>query len=116
MDNMNRLFDAVLTGDAKTAKETTQQALAAGVEPMKQVQDFMMPAMAEVGRRFECNEYFVPELLLPARAMKAERIHRGINRVLEIVGGRATCVMGTGAMPFETPLESIRLIREYIAN
>jgi 5-methyltetrahydrofolate--homocysteine methyltransferase len=31
----------------------------------------MMPAMAEVGRRFECNEYFVPELLLAARAMKA---------------------------------------------
>ena len=30
-----------------------------------------MPAMAEVGRRFECNEYFVPELLLSARAMKA---------------------------------------------
>jgi len=31
----------------------------------------MMPAMSEVGRRFECNEYFVPELLLSARAMKA---------------------------------------------
>jgi len=30
-----------------------------------------MPAMAEVGRRFESNEYFVPELLLSARAMKA---------------------------------------------
>ena len=30
-----------------------------------------MPAMDEVGRRFECNEYFVPELLLAARAMKA---------------------------------------------
>ena len=29
-----------------------------------------MPAMSEVGRRFECNEYFVPELLLSARAMK----------------------------------------------
>ena len=30
----------------------------------------MMPAMDEVGRRFECEEYFVPELLLSARAMK----------------------------------------------
>ena len=38
---------------------------------MKLVQEYMMPAMAEVGRRFECNEYFVPELLLAARAMKA---------------------------------------------
>jgi 5-methyltetrahydrofolate--homocysteine methyltransferase len=31
----------------------------------------MIPAMDEVGRRFEANEYFVPELLISARAMKA---------------------------------------------
>ena len=30
----------------------------------------MVPAMDEVGRRFEGEEYFVPELLLSARAMK----------------------------------------------
>ena len=71
MENVKRLYDAVLIGDAKTAKEVTQQSLAASVDPLKLVQDFMMPAMAEVGRRFECNEYFVPELLLSARAMKA---------------------------------------------
>jgi 5-methyltetrahydrofolate--homocysteine methyltransferase len=31
----------------------------------------MIPAMAEVGRRFECGDYFVPEMLIAARAMKA---------------------------------------------
>ena len=31
----------------------------------------MIPAMDEVGRRYEANEYFVPELLIAARAMKA---------------------------------------------
>ena len=71
MQDLKPLHDAILKGDAKTAKTTTEQALAAGVEPMKLVQEYMMPAMAEVGRRFECNEYFVPELLLAARAMKA---------------------------------------------
>jgi corrinoid protein of di/trimethylamine methyltransferase len=71
MQDLKPLYDAVLTGDAKTAKTTTEQALAAGVEPLQLVQEFMMPAMAEVGRRFEANEYFVPELLLSARAMKA---------------------------------------------
>jgi len=35
------------------------------------VQKYMIPAMDEVGRRFQCNEYFVPELLIAARAMKA---------------------------------------------
>ncbi len=45
-----------------------------------------------------------------------ERIRKGVDRVLEIVGGRSNCLMGTGAMPLETPFENIRLIREYIAN
>ena len=70
MQDHKPLYEAILNGDAKTAITATEQALAAGVEPLKLVQGFMMPAMAEVGRRFECNEYFVPELLLSARAMK----------------------------------------------
>jgi methylmalonyl-CoA mutase cobalamin-binding domain/chain len=71
MADLKQLHDAVLNGDAKTAKTVTEAALAEKVEPMKLVQEYMMPAMAEVGRRFECDEYFVPELLLAARAMKA---------------------------------------------
>lgn len=71
MQDLQLLHDAILKGDAKTARATTEQALAAGIEPLKIVQEFMVPAMGEVGRRFECEEYFVPELLLSARAMKA---------------------------------------------
>ena len=71
MQDYKPLYEAVLNGDAKTAKATTEIALAAGMDPLKLVQEYMMPAMAEVGRRFETNEYFVPELLLAARAMKA---------------------------------------------
>jgi corrinoid protein of di/trimethylamine methyltransferase len=70
MPDLKQLHDAVLNGDAKTARSVTEQALAAGVAPLTLVQEYMVPAMAEVGRRFECNEYFVPELLLAARAMK----------------------------------------------
>ena len=70
MQDLKPLYDAILNGDAKSAKTVTEQALSAGVDPLKLVQDYMMPAMSEVGRRFECNEYFVPELLLSARAMK----------------------------------------------
>jgi corrinoid protein of di/trimethylamine methyltransferase len=71
MQDLNLLHDAVLKGDAKKAKAVTESALAAGADPMKLVQDQMVPAMAEAGRKFECNEYFVPELLLSARAMKS---------------------------------------------
>jgi 5-methyltetrahydrofolate--homocysteine methyltransferase len=71
MTDLKQLHDAVLTGDAKASHALTQQALAEGVDPLKLVNDYMIPAMDEVGRRFECNEYFVPELLISARAMKA---------------------------------------------
>ena len=70
MQDLKPLHDAILTGDAKAAKTLTEQALAAKVDPVKLVQETMVPAMGEVGRRFECSEYFVPELLLAARAMK----------------------------------------------
>ncbi len=71
MENAKRLYEAVLEGDAKTAHSVTEAALAAGVDPQKLVTEQMIPAMDEAGRRFECNEFFVPELLVSARAMKA---------------------------------------------
>ncbi len=68
---MKELYTAVLEGKAKEAKAITEKALAEGANPQKLVDEAMIPAMAEVGRRFEANEYFVPELLISARAMKA---------------------------------------------
>ena len=64
------LYNAILNGDAKKAHAATQAALAAGAQPMALIQESMVPAMDEVGRLFECEEYFVPELLLAGRAMK----------------------------------------------
>lgn len=71
MPDLKKLYDAVVSGDAKTTQAITKEALAAGVDPLKLVNEQMVPAMDEVGRRFEANEYFVPELLISARAMKA---------------------------------------------
>jgi corrinoid protein of di/trimethylamine methyltransferase len=71
MTDLQALYDAVLTGDAKSARAITEAALAEKIQPLTLVQEYMMPALAEVGRRFEANEYFVPELLLSARAMKS---------------------------------------------
>lgn len=71
MADLKQLYDAVINGDAKTSAAVTQQALAEGVDPLTLVNEHMIPAMDEVGRRFESNEYFVPELLISARAMKA---------------------------------------------
>ncbi len=70
MSEPAELYDAILHGNAKKAEEITKTALAAKVSPSELVQKYMIPAMDEVGKRFECNEYFVPELLIAARAMK----------------------------------------------
>jgi corrinoid protein of di/trimethylamine methyltransferase len=65
------LYDAILNGDAKKAYAATQAALAAGVAPLQLISESMVPAMDEVGRLFEAEEYFVPELLLAGRAMRS---------------------------------------------
>ncbi len=71
MADYDALKQAVLAGDHKAAAAATQAALEAGADPLDLVNGYMVPAMDEVGRLYECEEYFVPELLLAARAMKA---------------------------------------------
>ena len=71
MQDLKELREAVINGDATKTRSIAEQALKEGFDPVRLVNDYMVPAMDEVGRRFECNEYFVPELLLSARAMKS---------------------------------------------
>lgn len=68
--DLQQLYEAVLQGDAPAAVGAVQRALAADIDPQLLVTQSMIPAMAEVGRRFEAADYFVPELLVAARAMK----------------------------------------------
>jgi corrinoid protein of di/trimethylamine methyltransferase len=70
MEDLERLYDAVLAGNAKQAVALTKEAVEAGVDPQVLLEEYMIPAMDEVGQRFEANECFVPELLISARAMK----------------------------------------------
>ncbi len=66
-----KLYEAILHGDNQAAVDLTQAALGDGASPEDLIDGGMIPAMAEAGRLFEEEEYFVPELLLAARAMKA---------------------------------------------
>ncbi len=71
MAQSKELYDAILNGDAKKAHAATEAALAAGDAPLQLISESMVPAMDEVGRLFEAEEYFVPELLLAGRAMRS---------------------------------------------
>ena len=66
---LQELYDAILDGNRDTAKVKVEQGLAEGAAPGA-VLDAMVLAMGEVGRLFEEGEYFVPEMLIAARAMK----------------------------------------------
>ncbi len=65
------IHQGVMEGDMGLTQEKVQEAIDAGVGPGVILQDSLIPAMAEVGKLFEEGEYFVPEMLIAARAMKA---------------------------------------------
>src|SRR5690242_10889783 len=67
---MGDLYDAVVRGDARAAVDATRRALESGGAAVDVVNREMVPAMDEMGRRYEAEDCFVPELLLSARAMK----------------------------------------------
>ncbi len=65
------IFEGILSGDMPAVQEATTAALAEDVPAGEILYEAMIPAMTEVGRLFEINEYYVPEMLIAARAMKA---------------------------------------------
>jgi corrinoid protein of di/trimethylamine methyltransferase len=67
------LRQAVIDGQAAAAADATRRALAAGLAPRTLVDEALIPAMDEAGRLFECGEFYVPELLVAARALKASQ-------------------------------------------
>ena len=70
MAELSELSTAILDGDLNGATELAQQLLDQGVAPSEIVNDGLIVGMNEVGRLFKANEYFVPEVLISARAMK----------------------------------------------
>jgi 5-methyltetrahydrofolate--homocysteine methyltransferase len=67
---IEKIFAAILQGDAETAKEQVKVALAGKLDPTVILNEGMIAAMSEVGRQFEAGEFFVPEMLISARAMQ----------------------------------------------
>lgn len=71
MNQIKEIYQGVLEGDMGHVEENVQAALDANVPPVDVLQKGLIAAMGEVGRLFEEGEYFVPEMLIAARAMKA---------------------------------------------
>jgi len=70
MSDESALFQAIVEGDAATTTAEVHLLLDQGISPSEILEKHLIPAMAKVGTLFDDNEYFVPELLIAARAMQ----------------------------------------------
>jgi 5-methyltetrahydrofolate--homocysteine methyltransferase len=69
-ENLSTIYDAILDGDVTGAQDGVKAAIAADLKPEDILGEGMIAAMREVGRRFEDGDYYVPEMLVAARAMQ----------------------------------------------
>ena len=70
-EKLKAIYDGVVEGDNALVKQQVEEALGSGAVAASILNEALIPAMAEVGRLFEEGEYFVPEMLISARAMKS---------------------------------------------
>ncbi len=64
------LYEHTLVGEAAEVVELTQEGIDLGMDPLDILFGALIPSLQEVGRLFEIGEYFVPEMLVAARAMQ----------------------------------------------
>jgi methylmalonyl-CoA mutase cobalamin-binding domain/chain len=64
------LYDNTLVGNAPEVRDLVNAGLEDNLEPEKMLYDALIPSLEEVGARFERGDFFVPEMLIAARAMQ----------------------------------------------
>jgi len=88
-----QIVDAVLVGDVEKTKILTQEMLNKGISPHDVIEKGLMEGMNLVGDKFERREYFLPDLLVAAEAVK--RATEVLKPFLKGEKGRGTVVIGT---------------------
>lgn len=85
-----KLMDTVIDGEPEDAEQIAKEALEANLDPLTCINKGLMPGIQKVGELFSTGEYFLPELIIGADAMKAAL------DILEpaLVGGQERSVVG----------------------
>jgi 5-methyltetrahydrofolate--homocysteine methyltransferase len=71
MTVLDDLSQSVIDGNRSQTQELVKEAIAENLPAEQILKEGLIRAMAEVGHKFECGEYFVPEMLIAARAMQS---------------------------------------------
>jgi 5-methyltetrahydrofolate--homocysteine methyltransferase len=95
MADLQGIAEAVIRGDRDAVGSMTQAAVDEGVSPEQIINEGLIAGMGVVGTKFKANEFYVPEVLIAARAM-----HAGMNIIKPLlaesgVQPRGTIAIGT---------------------
>jgi len=95
MAKYQELTNSIITGDNVKSKEVTQKLVNKGINPTEILNDGLIPGMDIVGEKFSAGEYFIPEMLIAARAM-----HSAMDVIKPLLTesntpSRGTVVIGT---------------------
>lgn len=93
-DKLFDLQEAIIHGSKPQAITLTKELLAEKVSPQEILNEGLIAGMSEVGDRFKCGDYFVPEMLIAARAMQSSMdllrpalVEKGVQPIGTIVLG-----------------------------
>lgn len=89
MSLLDEIFDKVLDGDINTSEELIRNAVKKGVNPEDIIEKSFNKALLEVGYKFEKQEYFLPEMLASAMAVK-----KGMEILKPLLKGKITKNLG----------------------
>ena len=88
------LYSAIIEGDHIRVNDSIREALGQSTDPEKILREFLIPAMEEVGDRYEKGEFYVPEMMISARAMqvaldelKPHLVNKGVTPVARVALG-----------------------------
>jgi methylmalonyl-CoA mutase cobalamin-binding domain/chain len=92
---LTELYDKTLTGNGPAVLDLTRTGLGQGLGPETLLYEALIPALEEVGARFERGDFFVPEMLIAGKAMAGAL--EILRPLLAETGAEAigTVVMGT---------------------
>lgn len=96
MADLQALAQAIISGKKDQAEALAKEALAQGTPPTEILNDGLVAGMNVVGQKFKANEFYVPEVLIAARAMKAAMEH--LRPVLAETGAQPVARVAIGTV------------------
>ena len=89
LDIRGRLGRAIIDGDRENIVALVEEGLKEGLTPLEISNEALLPGLEEVGRRFECNRFFLPQVMLSADTMQA-----AFSRLKEEMKGKGFATLG----------------------